>query len=176
MNDSYDLYSDPSIYQSDTAASADPAVVGAVFAAIGVVALVSYVVNAIFLGMVFKKAGVEAWKAWVPVYNMWVFLELGGQMGWLSLLVLLAWVPFLGFIPAIVATVFMCIAAYRIGLNFGKDGVFVLLFIFLSIVWLIWLAVDKTAVWKPAVAAPKQPGNGPTPPETPAAPSQPAAM
>jgi hypothetical protein len=38
----------------------------------------------------------------------------------------------------------MYIAMYHIGKKLGKDGVFVLLAIFLPIVWLIWLAVDKS--------------------------------
>lgn len=130
----------------------DPAATAAFIATFGLFALIGYVVQAIFLGMIFKKAGVESWKAWVPLYNVWVFLELGGQKGWISLLFLLAWVPVLGIIPAIVAFVFTCVAAYRIGLNLGKEGVFVLLYIFVTIVWLIWLAVDKST-WK-GVAAP----------------------
>ena len=170
MNDPYDTSTDQMLFQSDAASSGDPAIAGVVFAMFGIALLVTYVINAIFLGMVFKKAGVDSWKAWVPVYNVWVMLELGGQKGWLSLLLLLSWIPLIGIIPAIVGTVFVCIAAYRIGLNFGKDGVFVLLYIFLSLVWTIWLAVDKTAVWKPVGTG------GSTPPQAPAAPSQPAAM
>jgi hypothetical protein len=151
----------------------DPAALAAVFIVFGVVGIIAYVVNAVFLGMIFKKAGVESWKAWVPVYNVWVMLELGGQKGWLSLLLLLSWIPVLGFVAAVVSAVFTAIAAYKIGLGFGKEGVFVLLYIFLPIVWLIWLAVDKTAVWKQSAAVAPQAGNGPTPPQTP---SQPAAM
>ncbi len=96
---------------------------------------------------------------------------MGGQKGWLSLLILTAIVPFLNFITLSVLTVFMCIAAYRIGLNFGKEGWFVVLYIFVGIVWMIWLAVDKTAVWKTAVAPVT---NDTIPPAAP--PSQPVTM
>ena len=139
-------------------------------------AVVTYVVTAIFLSMVFKKAGVEGWKAWVPIYNTWTLLELGGQPGWLSLLVLTSWIPFLGFIVAIVVYVFYAMAAYKIGLNFGKPGAFVLLAIFLPIVWMIWLAVDKEAVWKGAAnvqAVPAGPAAVSAPVNPPSDPNQP---
>lgn len=156
----------------------DATAAAAVFGVLGVITLLSYVISAFFMGLMFKKAGVAAWKAWVPVYNAWVFLELGEQKGWLSLLLLLALIPFVGLIPAIVVVVFMCIAAYKIGLNFGKEGWFVLLYIFATPVWLIWLAVDKTAVWQS-----DKPDDGnninPLPPAitpTPEAPRQPTSL
>lgn len=167
---------DSSIYDSSVAgSSSDAGMLALMFGILGFVTIVSYIIGAIFMGMMFKKAGIPAWKAWVPVYNTWTFLEMGGQKGWISLLILLAWIPLLGFIPAIVAAVFICIAAYRIGLNFGKEGWFVLLYIFLSLVWLIWLAVDKTAVWKPAAlgAAPANDSPAPTSETTPQTPSDP---
>ena len=96
-----------------------------------------YVITALLLGLIFKKFGEPAWKAWVPVYNNWVMLELGDQAGWWSILM---------FIPIvnIVAVVFTYIAYYKIGLKLGKPGAFVLWAIFLPIVWVIWLAVDKS--------------------------------
>lgn len=109
-----------------------------------VLALAFYVLHAIFLGKIFKKAGVESWKAWVPVYNNWVMLELGGQQGYWAIVAL---IPFVGIIGAI----FLYIAMYHIGLNLGKEGVFVLLAIFLPTVWFIWLGVDKST-WKGAPA------------------------
>ncbi len=135
-------------YQTTTTTSGDPAIAGAMLVFLGFVGLVSYIIVSIFLGMLFKKAGKEQWKAWVPVLNSWTFLELGGQKGWLSLFLLLAWIPLIGFVPALVFAVFMAIAAYKIGESLGKEGVFVLLYIFLPLVWVIWLAVDKSAVWK----------------------------
>lgn len=115
------------------------------FALIG--ALIGYVINSFLLSRIFKKAGIEQWKAWVPFYNAWIMFELGDQKGWMALLLL---VP----VVNIVAVVFYYIASYHIGLKLGKEGVFVLLAIFLPIVWLAWLAFDKST-WKgaPATAA-----------------------
>lgn len=115
-------------------------VIGVLLATYFVALIASYVVTSIFLGMIFKKAGVESWIAWVPFYNTWKILELGGQQGFWAILAL---VPLVG----IVSLVFMVMAVYDIGLKFGKEGWFVVLAIFLPLVWLIWLAVDKTAVW-----------------------------
>ncbi|MCL1876792.1 hypothetical protein FWF74_02055 [Candidatus Saccharibacteria bacterium] len=54
----------------------------AVIVAVGVViSLFMYGLNAFLLGRVFKKAGVPAWKAWVPYYNGWKMLQLGGYSG-----------------------------------------------------------------------------------------------
>lgn len=115
-----------------------------------VVGLAMYALFAYLMGRIFKKAGVEAWKAWVPVYNSWVLLELGGQAGWWAIVSLL---PFVG----IVGAVFQYIAMYQIGLRLGKEGWFVLLAIFLPVVWIAWLALDQST-WQSdtASAAPTQ--------------------
>lgn len=100
-----------------------------------------YVLYAWLLSRVFRKAGIPAWKAWVPVYNLWVFLELGGQPGWIAIL---------SVIPAagIVATVFLCIAAYHIGLAFKKEGAWVVLYIFLPWLWIAIVGLDSSR-WEP---------------------------
>jgi len=154
-------YYDGSTYYSTTsttdpavAAAAALAMLGFVFAITAVV----YVVSSIFLSRIFKKAGVEGWKAWVPVYNSWTLLEMGGQKGFWAVLAL---IPFVN----IVSAVFMYIAMYHIGLKLQKDGAFVLLAIFLPLVWMIWLAVDKST-WQ---GAPAGTAAQPVKPITPAA-------
>ncbi|CAD6000342.1 DUF5684 domain-containing protein [Agreia sp. COWG] len=107
---------------------------------IGLIAAV-YVVSSWFLSKIFVKAGEPAWKAWVPVYNSWVFLELGGFAGWWVFVSLL---PLVG----IAASVVMCIAAYNIGLRFAKTGTWVVLFIFLPLVWWGILGFNRS-VWSP---------------------------
>lgn len=100
-----------------------------------IISIVSYVIYSLLLGRIFKKAGVEQWIAWVPFYNFWKTLELGGQQGfWAVLLV----IPFVN----IVASIFLYIAMYNIGLKLQKEGWFVLFAIFLPIVWYAWLALD----------------------------------
>lgn len=146
-----------------TSSNVDPAVAagitaGAFLFALVVVAIV-YVITAIFLGMIFKKAGVPAWAAWVPFYNNWKLLEIGGQPGFWAVLAIITPLN-------IVTAVFTYISMYHIGLKLGKQGAFVLLGIFLPIVWMIWLAVDKS-VWNEKLStAPSR-----AKPATPAAPT-----
>lgn len=116
---------------------------------------VGYVLGGILYGRIFRKAGLAQWPAWVPFYNTWKFFEIGGQHGALSLIALL---PFVN----IVSSVFYCIAAYHVGLKLQKDGVFVLLAIFLPIVWLIWLAVDSSTWDESRSTAPSR-ATGPLP-------------
>ncbi len=131
-----------------TSSNVDPAAAAAItFGAIMfslILAAVIYVVCAIFLSKLFKKAGVPSWIAWVPFYNSWKLLEIGGQQGFWAVL---------GIIPIVnyVSAVFMFIAMYHIGKKLGKEGAFVVLGIFLPIVWLIWLAVDKSK-WNDAAS------------------------
>ena len=129
-------------YNYDTTSGTDVAATAGAFVFVIILLLVAYVITSYLLSRIFAKAGVEPWKAWVPVYNNWVMLELGGQQGFWAVL---AFVPFI----SIASFVFMIIAMYHIGLKFGKSGSFVLLAIFLPIVWLIWLAFDKS-IWQGA--------------------------
>lgn len=127
-----------------------------------------YVISSWMLSRIFKKAGIEEWKAWVPFYNTWIMLEMGEQKGWYLLLSL---IPFVG---PIIFLVFSIMAQYEIGKKFGKEGTFVLWAIFLSPVWYAILAFDKStwsgprqpAMATPAAApqymAPEQPATPPT--------------
>jgi len=149
-----DYYSDPAYTDQVYTTAVDPgAATGAILIGLAL-ALIAYVVGSFLLSRIFKKAGVEPWKAWVPVYNNWVLLELGGQQGFW---VILMFVPVVNF----VALIFYIIAMYNIGLKLGKSGAFVLLAIFLPLVWLIWLAFDSSK-WQGATAI-HQPTTPPAP-------------
>jgi len=143
-NSSYDSYYTTST-SGDTAAGA---ALGLAFVFFYLILLVGlYVVSAIFTGKIFKKAGVESWIAWVPFYSGWKLNEIGGQQGFWAILTIVPIVQY-------VSLVFMFIAMYHIGKKLGKDGTFVLLAIFLPIVWMIWLAIDKSTWNDSASTAP----------------------
>jgi len=72
-----------------------------------------YVWIALALSAVFRKSGVESWKAWVPILNTIVLLQLAGLSGWWLLLVFF---PVLGALALIVVFVF---AVYRVSIAFG---------------------------------------------------------
>ncbi|HET6746947.1 MAG TPA: DUF5684 domain-containing protein [Candidatus Saccharimonadales bacterium] len=159
-------YGDPYMYdtnsmygassQMDSATAAGVLAFMLIFGLIA--ALVGYVISAFLLSRIFKKAGVEAWKAWVPIYNMWVLLELGDQKGFWAVIALIP-------IVNIISVVMLIIAEYNIGLKLQKEGWFVLLAIFLPIVWLIWLAFDKST-WKGLESAKPAASTNATPPPT----------
>jgi hypothetical protein len=71
-----------------------------------------YVWLSIALSAVFRKSGVEPWKAWVPILNLSVLLQLGGFSPWL---VLLSLVP----IVNLAFVVVLAIALYRVNVAFG---------------------------------------------------------
>lgn len=131
------------------------AVAGGFFFVFFIALLVVYIITAIFLGKIFKKAGLAAWPAWVPIYNNWKLLEIGGQPGF--------WAP-PGLISPIniVTAVFTYIAMYHVGKKLGKSGNFVLLAIFLPIVWVIWLGSEKSA-WNEKLSDAPNRATGPKP-------------
>lgn len=137
--DTLQFFAESSTYyrSSDASDAAAAAFVGVVLMFSVFIALLGYIVNSYLLSRVFKKAEIESWKAWVPIYSSWIMLEMGGQRGFWAIILLIPMVN-------IIALVFLIIAMYNIGLKFGKEGAFVLLAIFLPIVWVAWLAFDKS--------------------------------
>lgn len=121
-------------------------ILGWVFMTAFLFAIVAYVVSALLLGRIFKKAGITSWIAWVPFYNNWKLLEIGGQQGFWAVLAIIP-------VVNIASSVFMLIAMYQIGLKLGKSSSFILWAIFLPLLWLIWLAFDAST-WKDSRGAP----------------------
>jgi hypothetical protein len=140
------------------------------------VAVAVYVLTGFAFMRLFRKVGVEPWAAWVPFFNIWRILELGGQAGWLSVLSV---IPY----GSIVTLVFECIGVNRIGIAFRKSSSWVVLFVFLPFVW-AWLLAADTEVYQPELLAQRGygpplvgygsaagPYQGTTPPTPPPAPS-----
>ena len=123
-----------------------------------------YILSSIFLMKIFEKAGVQGkWRAWVPIYNYMVFSKLGDLSPWLILIafgasILLSWIPVIGWVAALLPLVVTLLAAWRVGLKLQKEAVWLILYFFLSIVWLGILAFDKSR-WNPAIPAAPWAGN-----------------
>jgi hypothetical protein len=93
-------------------------------------AVAIYAINSWFLSGIFHKAGLERWKAWVPFYNMWVLLQLGGKPG---PFIFFNFIPFVG---SILYLVFQIIAAYNINKKLGRvSGGWTVLFVLVEPVW-----------------------------------------
>ena len=90
------------------------------------VAIAGYVIMSLFFARIFKLAGLPAWKAWVPIYNQWIFFQLGGYSGTFVLLPFVTIIPVIGFFASIVYFVFFCFAAQEIGKKVGKSDIFIL--------------------------------------------------
>jgi hypothetical protein len=106
-----------------------------------VIGLVFYVLTGLSFMKLFRKVGIEPWAAWVPIFNVWRILELGGQPGWLALIAL---IPY----GSTVTAVFEAIGAYKTGIAFRKDGSWVVLFIFLPFVW-AWMLANENLPYEP---------------------------
>jgi hypothetical protein len=109
---------------------------GIALAVVGAIIVVNYLLVAIPLAAVFRKTGIESWKAWVPFYSTYTWLRLGGQNG--------HWV-WASFVPpgGIVTSVFLYLGMHRTGIAFGRSSVFVVLGILLPWVWLCVLAFGR---------------------------------
>lgn len=139
--DSYDTYpSDEAMYATVLL------VLGVTFAIVAVAVVVSWVLIAIPLSALFRKTGIEPWKAWVPFYSTYTWLRLGGQSGhwvWASL------VPYGG----IVTSIFLYLGMHRTGKAFGKETGFLVLGIFLPWVWLFILGFGRDEYRPQLIAA-----------------------
>jgi uncharacterized membrane protein len=100
-----------------------------------------YVLNGFAFMSFYRKVGVKPWIAWVPYYNQFTWLQVGGQVGWF---IFLALVPF----GAWAVIVFLAIGMYRTGIAMGKQGGWVVLGIFLPFAWAFVMGA-KENVYRP---------------------------
>ncbi|MFT4137327.1 large exoprotein, partial [Microbacterium sp.] len=119
-------------------------------------AIAMWVVTSFFMMKIFDKAGVQGrWRAWVPIYNTMVFSKLGDLSPWLVLIAIgaslvLSWVPVLGWVISIASALVLALAAWRVGLKLQKEPIWVILYVFLSPIWLGINAFDRSR-WNTAV-------------------------
>lgn len=94
--------------------------------AVGIVSLIAMI-------KLFKKFGKPGWAPIVPIYNMWVLLEMGGLPGWLCL------------IP--IANYFCILVAYfQIAKKLGKSTGFAVCTIFFLPICMLIMGFDKSTV------------------------------
>jgi hypothetical protein len=137
----YDSYYDSSAVLGLYIASI---VVGLLFA------VAVYIVGAIFLQKLFTKAGVEKpVVAWIPIYNVMIFVKLGDLNPFLYLIaiggtIVLSWIPLIGQIIGLATAAVFVMAAYRVNQKLQKDPILFTVFaVFLSIIWLGVIAFSK---------------------------------
>ena len=115
-----------------TTGTASAGTLEALIVATSVTVLVVWAIMAVAGWKIFEKAGVEGWKALIPFYNNYLFLEIGGYNGWLFVLI---------FVPYVGSLVVAILMALGLAKNFGKSVMFAIfgLLIF-SIVGYLMLA------------------------------------
>jgi hypothetical protein len=126
-----------------------------------------YVVSALLMGSLFKKAGVKSTTAWVPFYRYYRFLQLGGQKGSLIFINIgaiagyiigaatLAFVPPIGIIFFVLAGaaeviyyVFRVIAAHNIAKKLDRDGIITVFYVVSELIWwALVVGVSKSVKW-----------------------------
>ncbi|BDV29701.1 DUF5684 domain-containing protein [Microbacterium terricola] len=149
--------------------SIDASTIVAVWLTSIVIGVILYVWVALALSAVFAKAGEERWKAWVPVLNTIVLLQLGAFSGWL---VLLALIPVAG---ALALWIVLIVACHRINLSFGFGAGMTVLAALLFPIWAsvvgfgpaVWIGTEPAA--GPRRGVPRAAAPGASASRTPAA-------
>ena len=103
-----------------------------------ITAIIGYVISSLLYMLIFKKAGIDTKKAWIPFYNRWTFFELGGQEGWKSLL---SFIPYVGII---ISFVFEVLAVVEISKKLDKSPYWAILFVFAAPIWFLILGLDSS--------------------------------
>ncbi|MDO4241699.1 MAG: DUF5684 domain-containing protein [Microbacteriaceae bacterium] len=103
------------------------------------VILMLYIIESISLMRMFRKMGIEGWKAWAPIYNAWTFIKAGGYAGW--------WI----FVP-LANVVVLIMAIVNVAKGFGKSGAYALL-AFVPLAYGLVMA-SKKLPWRPVTFRP----------------------
>lgn len=102
--------------------------------AVGIFMMVTY-------WKLFEKAGKPGWASIIPIYNLWIMLQMTKLPEWL---IVLLFVPGLN-IP--VGTILMIIIGLNMAKAFGKDVAFAIGLILLPVIFYPILAFSKDATY-----------------------------
>lgn len=158
---------DTSYSTSTDAVSGGSAALGAgLFLFIFLFGIAIYLFFSFCLMKIFKKAGrTDAWAAFVPIYNMYVYFEVAGRPGWWAFL---AFIPFVGGVISLVTSI---IASLDMAKSFGKEVGYGILLALLPIIGYPMLAFGDAQYQGPA--GPEGQGGANTPPQPPVQPQPP---
>ena len=145
----YDYYNyygyDVSPYARGSIDSHTAAGLGAVFGAfLGVYLIFVFaiaIIQIVAMWKLYTKAGEKGWKAIIPIYNVVILFKISGLSPWLILAYLTMFIPFIGWIVAIVLNAYL---AYSLAKSFGKDGGYAVGIFFLAPIFYMILAFGKS--------------------------------
>jgi len=107
-----------------------------------IVGLVVGIVELMAMWNIFIKAGKPGWAVLIPIYNLYIVLEIVGREWW--------WLLFM-MIP-IVNGVFLIILVFDLAKSFGKGTGFALGLLFLDLIFILILGFGDARYVGPAVA------------------------
>ncbi len=156
------------MYNSYPGGAADSAVSGAATAGMlaffGVYSLVMLAVLVLVIAglwKIFVKAGQPGWAAIVPIYNIYILLQIVGRPTWWLALLLLAFIPVIGSLAVLVV---LFILYWDLAKSFGKDVGFAIGMVLLSFVFVPMLGFGSAQYLGPKASGfglPDTPAGGP---------------
>lgn len=84
---------------------------------------------------IFKKAGKEGWESLIPIYNMYIIIQITNNPVWIMILAIL--------VPGFGMLAYQILVAMNMAKAFGKETGFAILFFFVPIIALPILAFGK---------------------------------
>ncbi len=112
---------------------------GPTFWILGIVYLIVFIVILASLWKIYTKAGKPGWAGIVPIYNLWVLLEIVGRPSWWFWMfiggAILSMIPILNFLIAIGLLVISIMIMLDLAKSFGKGGGYVVGMIFLPFIF-----------------------------------------
>ena len=141
-----------SSYPSDAASGGAIAALLAFMGVIWLIALVLAVLAIAGLWKAFVKAGQPGWAAIIPIYNMYVLLQIVGRPTWWLAFMLLPFIPFVGGLALLVVEI---IILNDLSKSFGQSTGFTVGLVLVGFVFLPILGFGQrstSARWRPASA------------------------
>jgi len=117
-----------------------PLISGVVGAIIG---LVVGLVILIAMWKIFTKANQPGWAVLIPIYNLYVLLQIVGRPGWWLIM----------FLIPLVNVIFMFIVMFDLAKAFGKGAGFALGLIFLNLIFMLILGFGSAEYVGPVAAS-----------------------
>ncbi len=122
----------------------DEDLIGIIGGTVGaLIGLVVGLLGLIAMWKIFTKAGKPGWAVLIPIYNLYVLLEIVGRPVWWLIMLL---------IP-LVNVIFMFILAFDLAKSFGKGAGFALGLIFLNLIFILILGFGKAEYVGPVAAS-----------------------
>lgn len=116
------------------------ALIGGLFG--GLIGLVIGLVALIAMWKVYTKAGKPGWAVLIPIYNLYVLLEIVGRPWWWLIM----------FLIPVVNVVLLFIISFDLAKSFGKGAGFALGLIFLNLIFMLILGFGDAKYIGPAAS------------------------